>query len=87
MSSSLSNLADNLAEGLNKDKCESNLQYMAVNNDSLIFKCIDCNKKNGKDFDEYLARIFQVTHNSLMQTSIKDSMKRHWKTENNFAEA
>ena len=48
MSSSLSNLADNLAEGLHSGKCivcKSCLGYMSVKNDQLIFRCFECKKK------------------------------------------
>ena len=46
MPSSLSNLADNLADAIYKDKCEdwkSDLEYMTVNDGSLAFKCVNCN--------------------------------------------
>ena len=45
MSSSLSSLADNLAEGIDKDKCQdckSDLEYMIVNDGSLEFKFVNC---------------------------------------------
>ena len=48
MSSSLSNLVDNLAEGLHSGKCidcKSCLNYMSVKNDQLIFRCFECKKK------------------------------------------
>ena len=55
--SSLSSLADNLSEGLHKDKCKnckSDLEYVtasAVAKDTiLIFKCVDCNESYEKTF-------------------------------------
>ena len=48
MSSSLSNLVDNLSEGLHCDKCidcKSCLNYMSVRDDQLIFRCFECKKE------------------------------------------
>ena len=42
MSSSLSNLVDNLSEGLHSDKCtdcKSYLDYMTTKDEQLIFRC------------------------------------------------
>ena len=54
--SSPSSLADNLSEGLHKDKCKnckSDLEYVtasAVAKDTiLIFKCVDCNESYEKN--------------------------------------
>ena len=47
MSSSLSNLVDNLSEGLHSDKCtdcKSCLDYMTTKDEKLIFKCFECKK-------------------------------------------
>ena len=47
MSSSLSNLVNNLSEGLNCDKCidcKFYLDYMSVKDYQLIFKCSECKK-------------------------------------------
>ena len=47
MSSSLSNLVDNLSEGLYNDKCtdcKSCLDYMITKDDQLIFRCFKCKK-------------------------------------------
>ena len=59
MSSSLSVLADNLAKRLHKDKYEnrkSDLEYIAVNDGSLLFKRIDCKKNYKKEFDADLSK-------------------------------
>ena len=52
MSSSISNLVDNLSEGLHCDKCidcKSCLDYISVKDDKLILRCFDC-KKNYKKY-------------------------------------
>ena len=54
MSSSLSSLADNFAEGLHNSKCmdcESCLKYNSIENikikdTHLIFKCLKCSKNH-----------------------------------------
>ena len=61
MSSSLSNLVDNLSEGLHCDKCidcKSCLDYMSVKDDQLIFRCFECKKNYKKDFNKELIKIF-----------------------------
>ena len=60
MSSSLSNLVDNLSEGLYYDKCtdcKSCLDYMSVN-EQLIFRCFQCKKNYKKDFNKELIKRF-----------------------------
>ena len=58
MSSSLSNIVDNLSEGLHSDKCtdcKSYLDYMTTKDQQLIFRC----KKNyEKDFNKELIKRF-----------------------------
>ena len=64
MSSSLSSLADNLANELHKDKCKnckSSLEYSIAKDNTLTFKCVDCNR-DYEEFDEDLAYRFQKTH-------------------------
>ena len=59
MSSSLSNLVDNLSEGLHSDKCtdcKSCLDYMITKDDQLIFRCLECKKNYKKDFDKELIK-------------------------------
>ena len=61
MSSSLSNLVDNLSEGLHNDKCtdcKSYLDYMSVKNNQLIFRCFNCKKNDKKDFNKLLIKRF-----------------------------
>ena len=50
MATSLSNLVDNLTEDIHGDKCvdcKSDLSYMKVIDETLIFRCLNC-KKNYK---------------------------------------
>ena len=71
MSSSLSNLVDNLTEGLHNDKCterKSCLDYMMFRDDQwgctqwnciqLIFRCFECKKNYEKDFNKELIKRF-----------------------------
>ena len=57
MSSSLSNLLDNLSEGLHSDKCtncKSCIEYMTTKAEQLIFRCFECKKNYKKDFNKEL---------------------------------
>ena len=61
MSSSLSNLVDNLSEGLHNDKytdCKSYRDYMSIKDDQLIFSCFHCKKNLKKDFNKELIKRF-----------------------------
>ena len=71
MSSSLSNLIDNLSDGLHCDKCadcKSCLDYMSVKDDQrgctqwnciqLIFWCFECKKNYKKKFNKKLIKRF-----------------------------
>ena len=61
MASSLSNLTDNLAEGLHEGKCNcksSRLEFMTANNSLLTFKCMVCNKTYERNFDQDLSKGF-----------------------------
>ena len=47
MSSSLSNLVDNLSEGLHNDRCidcKSCLDYITTKDEQLIFRCFECKR-------------------------------------------
>ena len=55
MAGSLSNLADNLSEGLHCDKCtdfKSCPDYMMLKDDQLIFRCFECKKNIKKEFNK-----------------------------------
>ena len=61
MSNSLSNLVDNLSEGLHSDKCidcKSCLDYMITKNNLLISRCFECKKNYKKDFNKDLIKRF-----------------------------
>ena len=61
MSSSLSNLVDNLSEGLHSGKCtncKSCLDYMTTKGEQLIFRCFRCKKNYEKDFNKELIQRF-----------------------------
>ena len=65
MSSSLSNLANNLSERVHSDKCtdcKSCLGYMLVKDDQLTFKCSKYNKNQNKDFSKVLINRFASTY-------------------------
>ena len=54
MSSSLSNLVDDLFEELYSDKCtdcKSYLDYMTTKDEQLIIRCFECKKNYEKDFN------------------------------------
>ena len=61
MLSSLSNLVDNLPEGLHCDKCidcKSCLDYKPVKDDQVIFRCFEYKKNYSKDVNKELIKIF-----------------------------
>ena len=58
---SLSNLVDNLSQGLHSGKCsgcKSCLDYMSFKDSQLILKCLNCNKNRNKDFNKELIKRF-----------------------------
>ena len=55
----LSNLVDDLSEGLHSDKCTDCkycLDYMTTKNDQLIFRCFECKKNYEKDLNRKIIR-------------------------------
>ena len=61
MSSSLSNLVQNLSEGLHCDKCtdcKSCLDYISIKDNELIFRCFECKNNYKKDFNKELIKRF-----------------------------
>ena len=55
IASSLSNLVDNLAEGIHKIKCKDCdcfLEYESVKNNLIKYKCVSCNKDYSSKLDE-----------------------------------
>ena len=65
ISTSLSNLVDNLSEGLHSDKCtdcKSRLDYMSIKDNQLIFRCFRCKKNYEKDFNKEFIKRFEKTY-------------------------
>ena len=65
MATSLSKLVDNLTDNIHNDKCikfKSNLCFVRVMNEKLIFKCIDCEKEYEKEFNNELIERFENTY-------------------------
>ena len=65
MSSSLSKLVDNLAEGIHNNKCadcKSNLDYIKTKNEKLILECYNCKQCYKKKFNKELIKRFVSTY-------------------------
>ena len=59
MASSLSNLVENLTEGINKIKCKDCdrfLEYQNVKDNLIKYKCLSCNKDYLNKLDEELKK-------------------------------
>ena len=64
-------LTDYLARELHKVKCEDCkfcLKYVKVNTGLLVCKCVECNKKYEKEFEEDLAKSLRRNTDSVMET-------------------
>ena len=64
MTTSLSKLVDNLTDNIHNDKCDkrkSNLCFVNAINETLLFKCINCEKEYEKGFDKELLERFSNT--------------------------
>ena len=64
MTTSLSNLADNLTEGIHKIKCKDCdffLEYESVKDNLIKCKCLSCNENYLKTTDEELKKRFKST--------------------------
>ena len=64
MASLLSDLVDNVAEGVDKIKCKDCdcfLEYESVNDNSMKYKCISCNKDYWNKIDEESKKRFKNT--------------------------
>lgn len=62
---SLSSLANNLVERLHRGKCENcepGLEDATFKDNTLTFKCLDCNKNSEKKFVEDLTKKFSYTY-------------------------
>ena len=61
MSTSQSNLVDNLSDGIHNNgkctRCISSLEYISISkNDRLVFECFNCKRRYSKKFSKRLAR-------------------------------
>ena len=59
MSSKLSKLVKYLSDGLHSDKCKyckSELDYISVKDNQLIFQCLECKNNQEKDFNKELIK-------------------------------
>ena len=64
MATSLSNLVDNLTEGIHKIKCKDCdcfLEYESVKDNLIKYKCLSCNKDYSNKIDEELKKRFKNT--------------------------
>ena len=64
MTSSLSNLVDNIAEGIHIIKCKDCdcfLEYESVQDNLIKYKCLSCNKDYSNNHDEKLKKQFKNT--------------------------
>ena len=64
MASSLSNLVDNLAEGIHKIKCKDCdyfVEYENVKDNLIKYKCLSCNKDYSNKLDEKFKKWFKNT--------------------------
>ena len=65
MATSLSKLVDNLMEDIHYDKCvdcKSDLTYMKVMDETLIFRCFNCKKNYKKEINNELIKRFASTY-------------------------
>ena len=65
MATSLSKLVDNLTDNIHNDKCDkckSNLFFVNAMNETLLFKCIDCEKEYEKELNKELLERFSNTY-------------------------
>ena len=65
MATSLSKLVDNLTEDIHDDKCvdcNSDLSYMKVTDEALIFRCFNCKKNYEKEINKELIERFASTY-------------------------
>ena len=65
MATSLSKLVDNLTEDIHGDKCvdcNSDLSYMKVIDEALIFRCFNCKKNYKKEINKELIKRFASTY-------------------------
>ena len=65
MATSLSKLVDNLTDNIQNDKCikcKSKLCFVRAMNETLLIKCIDCEKEYEKEINKELVERFANTY-------------------------
>ena len=65
MATSLSKLVDNLTEGIHSDKCincKSDISYMKVMDETLIFRCFNWKRNYKKEINKELKERFASTY-------------------------
>ena len=65
MATSLPKLVDNLTEGIHSDKCincKSDISYMKVIDETLIFRCFNCKRNYKKEINKELKERFAGTY-------------------------
>ena len=65
MATSLSKLVDNLTEDIHDDKCvdcKSDVTYMKVMDETLIFRCFNCKQNYKKEINKELIERFASTY-------------------------
>ena len=71
MSSSLSNLVDNLSGRLHTNNCtdcQSYHDFMSIKNNQLIFRCFECKKNQKKDSIDLIERVANIYMYPVMKT-------------------
>ena len=84
MASSLSNLADNLAEGIHNTKCKDCdhfLKYESVKDNLIKYKCLSCNKNYSNKIDQELKKQFIFMSAGMNGKSL---MKQYYLKKKNF---
>ena len=99
MATSLSNLVDNLTEGIHKIKCKDwdcFLEYESIKGNLIKCKYLFCNKENSNKIDEELKKRFKNTFKFsnndinkfilLLKKGVygKSLMKQHYLKKKNF---
>ena len=93
MASSLSNLVDNLAEGIQKIECKDCdcfREYESFSDDLRKHKCLSCNRDYSNKLDEKFKKRFKNTFkfsNNDIYKLILLFMKKHYLIKNNLIAA
>ena len=83
MATSLSKLVDNLTEDIHGDRCvdcKSDLSYMKVIDEALIFRCFNCKKNYEKEINKELIERFASTYKSLPSSTFISLPGLAWQT-------